>query len=233
MKFAIIAAGVGSRLANEGVATPKPLVCLNGEPMIDRLIRLFATNNASSVSVVINEEMDEVYEYLSHKKYPVPLQVIRKSTLSSMHSFYALSSTLGNERFCLTTVDTVFREEEFTAFINAFNHCTADGLFAVTDYIDDEKPLYVETNENLLIQGFHDEIVSGAHYVSGGVYCLNNKSIPVLKAAIETGMSKMRNFQRYLLKNGFKLQARPFYKIIDVDHPNDIRKAERFIRFKI
>lgn len=36
MKFAIIAAGEGSRLAAEGITLPKPLVEVGGEPLIDR-----------------------------------------------------------------------------------------------------------------------------------------------------------------------------------------------------
>mgnify|MGYP002711385519 CR=1 FL=1 len=42
MKFAIISAGEGSRLSQEGVALPKPLVQLNGVAMIDRLIQIFS-----------------------------------------------------------------------------------------------------------------------------------------------------------------------------------------------
>ena len=41
MRYAIIAAGEGSRLAQEGISLPKPLVKINGEAMIDRLIRIF------------------------------------------------------------------------------------------------------------------------------------------------------------------------------------------------
>ena len=41
MHYGIIAAGEGSRLVQEGVALPKPLVGLNGEPMIGRLINIF------------------------------------------------------------------------------------------------------------------------------------------------------------------------------------------------
>ena len=37
-----------------------------------------------------------------------------------MHSFYELSSYLQDDKFCLTTVDTIFREEEFSTFIEAF-----------------------------------------------------------------------------------------------------------------
>jgi len=230
MKFAIIAAGEGSRLVNEGVLRPKPLVCLHGEPMIERLIRIFAANNASSVCVIVNAEMHEVYDRLLQTTYPVPLQIIRKSTPSSMHSFYELSPALGVDNFCLTTVDTVFREDEFSAYIDAFNHCTADGLFAVTGYVDDEQPLYVETDENRVIQGFHDEAVAGSRYVSGGIYCLKNSSIPFLKTAIDAGMSKMRNYQRLLVKSGLRLQAWPFSKIIDVDRSEDIRQAELFLQ---
>lgn len=230
MKYAIIAAGEGARMVDEGVATPKPLICLNGEPMIDRLIRLFAANDASSVSIIINEEMEDVFDHVMNTKYAIPLHVIRKSTPSSMHSFYELSHTLEGERFCLTTVDTVFIEEEFSSFIGAFSQCTADGLFAVTNYMDDEKPLYVKTDDNMTIQGFHDTNVTGAHFVSGGIYCLKDKSIPVLKTAIEAGIYRMRNYQRQIIESGLTLQAWNFSKIIDVDHAKDILDAEKFLK---
>ena len=230
MKFAIIAAGEGARLVSEGVVTPKPIVSIDGEPMIDRLVRIFAANQASSVSVIVNEEMLEVHEHLLHTTWPVPLHILRQSTPSSMHSFYALASSLGDERFCLTTVDTIFREDEFAEYISAFLHCQADGLFAVTDFVDDESPLFVETDETMTIRGFHDEMSPNAHFVSGGIYCLKASSIAVLKSSIEAGMSRMRNFQRQLVKNGLQIQAWPFSKIIDVDHTGDIRQAERFLK---
>ncbi len=55
MKFAIISAGEGSRLSQEGVALPKPLVQLNGVAMIDRLIQIFVRNGADKVVVIINK----------------------------------------------------------------------------------------------------------------------------------------------------------------------------------
>ena len=242
MKFAIIAAGEGSRLTNEGVTTPKPLVSLNDEPMIDRLIRIFLANNASSVSIIVNKEMNEVYEHIRGLKLPVPLHIIHKSTPSSMHSFYELSHTLGDDKFCLTTVDTIFREDEFSQFINAFGESASDGLFAVTDFIDDETPLYVETDKKMMIKGFHDKEIYNSEaidpalaeksdkYISGGIYCLRNNSIPILKESIEEGIFRLRNYQRRLVDKGLKLQAWPFSKIIDVDHQEDIHKAELFLK---
>ncbi len=52
MKFAIIAAGEGSRLVHEGVALPKPLVDLDGRPMIRRLIDIFLACDAEEISVM-------------------------------------------------------------------------------------------------------------------------------------------------------------------------------------
>lgn len=65
MKFAVIAAGEGSRLNQEGVALPKPLVRLNGESMIDRLLRIFAENDAEEVDVVVNDLHPEVAQHLA------------------------------------------------------------------------------------------------------------------------------------------------------------------------
>ena len=42
-------------------------------------------------------------------------------------------------------------------------------------------------------------------------------------------MSRMRNFQRQLVVEGLKLEAYPINKILDVDHKEDIAKAEAFI----
>ena len=62
MNYAIIAAGEGSRLVQEGVKLPKPLVRLNGVPMIKRLIDIFMSSDPSSLSVIVNEQMTEVRE---------------------------------------------------------------------------------------------------------------------------------------------------------------------------
>ena len=241
MDFAIIAAGEGSRLVQEGITTPKPLIRIQGVPLIERLICIFLRNGASSVSVIVNEEMKEVQKFLKSMQLPVPFYLHIQSTPSSMHSFYALSRYLKNDRFCLTTVDPIFREEEFGGYIQAFqNDDKIDGLMAVTDFVDDEKPLYVKTDSDLKILEFGSSRfkVQGSKfkddldYVSGGIYCLRQSAIRVLENAMTEGISRMRNYQRMLITDGLYLKAYPFFKIIDVDHAADIAKAETFLTEK-
>lgn len=231
MDYAIIAAGEGSRLAQEGVKWPKPLVRLNGVALIDRLIDIFLRNNATSISIIVNEEMTEVQAYLKALELPVPFYLLVKSTPSSMHSFYELSHYLDGDKICLTTVDTIFREEEFGDYVRTFlAEDKLDGLMAVTDFIDDEKPLYVKTDDKLYIQDFLDQADGDCRYISGGIYCLRRPALGVLNNAIARGMSRMRNYQRQLVAEGLALKAYPFSKIIDVDHAEDISKAESFLK---
>lgn len=233
MNYAIIAAGEGSRLAQEGVAKPKPLVDICGEPMICRLINLFCRCNAESISIIVNEQMTEVREYIESLSLDIPLNLVVKTTPSSMHSFFELSRVIPKGRFCLTTVDTIFREQDFRPYIEAMEADERyDGMMAVTDYIDDEKPLYVQTDDDLNITAFRDERYDGAKYISGGIYALNEKAIDVLADCMERGVARMRNFQRALVDAGLRLKAYPMGKILDVDHAGDIEKAENFINSK-
>lgn len=230
MKFAIISAGEGSRLAQEGVARPKPLVELDGVAMIERLIRLFIRQGAEEVVVIINNEVVETREFLTALQAELPIRLVVKTTPSSMHSFHEISSLLDGGKFCLTTVDTIFREDEFARFIADFRASEADGLMAVTGFIDDEKPLYIAADGDMRITGFYDVPAEDCNYISGGIYCLTPPALETLRRCMDSGMSRMRNFQRQLVADGLRLQAWPFHKIIDVDHAGDIAKAEEFLR---
>ena len=188
MRFAILAAGEGSRLAQEGIALPKPMVKVNSEAMIDRLIRIFNECGAESIHIITNNLTPLTQQHLRHLQETDPkIQLIVKTTPSSMHSFYELRQVMGDGKFCLTTVDTIFREEEFRQYIGTWEHSTEDGLMAVTDYIDDEKPLYIATDEELNITGFLDH--DPQRYISGGIYALDEKSFAVIDKCIDTLMS--------------------------------------------
>ena len=234
MKYAIIAAGEGSRLACEGVAVPKPLVEIGGEPLIDRLIRIFIGYGATEICVVCRPD-SQVEKHLSRwQQGRVHLDYIVRVTPSSMHSFYELAPLLDDGGpFVLTTVDTVFCEDDFKYYIKAWEEALmageTDGLMGVTDFIDDEKPLYVRTDDNMNIQAFLD-MDDRPRYISGGIYGLTGRSLNTLRQCVGRGESRMRNFQRALLADGLRLKAWPLTKVLDIDHASDIALAEKFLK---
>lgn len=235
MKFAIIAAGEGSRLAEEGIAQPKPLVPLCGMPMIERLIRIFLENDAKEIIVIVNRLRPDTENFVrrlsdSHPEWN--LRLVVETTPSSMHSFARIAPLLEDSPFCLTTVDTIFRTEDFARYISAFRTALSegyDGLMGVTDFIDDERPLYIGTDDNMDIDGFYDEREPRFRYISGGIYALSPRALSTLRRCMAEGQSRMRNFQRGLIADGLRLKAHLFSKILDVDHAADVAKAEAFL----
>ncbi len=234
MKYAILAAGDGNRLHEEGVEEPKPLVKVGGEHLVDRLCRIFRQNGAGEMAVVCNDRTPQVYCHLMTLSPSLFIHV--ESTPSSMHSLYALSGWLkGDEPFLVTTVDTIFDEGEFYRYMAAFQSAVAEGydaMMGVTDYIDDESPLYVDVADDFTIRGFFDtaDYPAKKRYVSGGIYGLTPQTLDVLERCICKGESRMRNFQRALVAEGLRLKAYPFTKVLDIDHKRDIKKAEKFVR---
>lgn len=230
MNYAIIAAGEGSRMSGGGEIRPKPLVELDGQPMISRLVGILDSLGAEKISVITNPAMPDVAATLRALKPAARLNVIEKSTRGSMESFHALAPDIdAGKPFCLLTADSVFRPEEFSQFIADFEADTdSDGYMAVTTYIADEKPLYVAATSEGDITGFLDNAVPGVRYVSGGIYMLRPAALEILADCAAAGITRMRDFQRALIASGMHLKAWQFTKIIDVDHPSDLAEARRF-----
>ena len=234
MYYAILAAGEGSRLRNEGIVTPKPLVKLGEETLLGRLTRLLSHRaDCAGLSVIINSET-AVAASENGEAWLRDTVVTVEETHGSMDSLSRLAPQIresGESHLCLMTVDSMWRPEEFDAYVKAFADLdgSADGLMAVTDYVDDERPLWVATDDEGWITGFYDNPVEGQPYVSGGVYLLPTSALDILDECRDKGLHRMRDFQRALTANGLRLKAHPFETIIDIDHAADLEAARRLL----
>jgi NDP-sugar pyrophosphorylase family protein len=229
MKAGIIAAGEGSRLKSEGIALPKPLVPVNGVPLINRLITSFASNGISEVVCIINEYSLDVQHVVEESSLPIPVKFVVQTTPSSMHSLFVLSPYLMEGQFLLSTVDSVFHEKEFNGFLrHAQQNHSVDGILAVTNFIDDENPLYVEMDANQRITQFSKS--EKTSWVTGGLYIFHPRIFREKEAVLSRGIERLRNFLGHLVVNGYSITGYPFSKIVDVDHVSDIRTAEQLLK---
>jgi len=229
MNLAIIGAGESSRIKSEGFNTPKHLIKLKGEYLIQRIIRIARNQGAQKVICIINSKEPELMDYLLGNNFNIPMNLIIEDTPSSMHSLFALAPHLSKEPFCLATTDSVFREKEFADYIRyAMLKKDSDGLLAVTRYIDDEKPLCVAMDDKNNIVELSDS-KKGYELATGGIYYFSPRIFDEIPYALEAKISKLRNFLRLLVAKGYVLKGYEFSKIIDVDHVSDIEKAESFL----
>jgi NDP-sugar pyrophosphorylase family protein len=229
MKFAILAAGSGSRLRDEGVATPKPLVPIAGVPLIERLVGLARDNGATEVWCIVNDGAPEVRRFLLGRAFGVPVRVLVRTTPSSLHSLHALCPELSGGPFVVLTTDAVCLADEFRRFVDAARGARdASGLLAVTEFVHDEKPLYVQMDGSDQILSF-PEPPPPTRWVTGGLYSFSPKIIGDLDRAVRENVTALRNALRLLLRRGHRLEGHRFSRIVDVDHVSDIPLAEDLV----
>jgi NDP-sugar pyrophosphorylase family protein len=229
MKAGIIAAGLGERMARGGIKTPKPLVRIAGKPLISRIISVAARLGASSIACIVNAENMAVAGYLKEGSWPLPLDVIVRTTPNSMESLFALAPLLSDEPFILFTVDVVASYDTMQDFLDRArrldNGC---GALALTGFIDDEKPLWVSTNETGRIMAIGNQ-AKGSRYITAGFYYFSPEIFDLASSASGNGLKALRQFLGLLIDSGYPLYGIPVSKTLDVDLPEDIAKAETFL----
>ncbi len=174
MKYAIVAAGCGSRLQDGGLSTPKPLTMISGVPMIKRIIDILMDNNAESIHVVTNIDFPEIAEYLRSLPKDIPLHV---EEIRSPDNFFSLHECVKNieGKFIGLTVDSIFVPAEFKRYVEEFEkYPDTKGLMGVTGFIDDEKPLYIEIADDMTITDYGLVPFQGTQWVSAGIYGLSS-----------------------------------------------------------
>lgn len=230
MKAAIIAAGEGSRLAAGGISTPKPLVPVAGEPLIGRTIRAAAAVGASSIACIVSERSPELIDYLQTTPWPVPLDLVVKTTPSSMESLFALAPLVSDQPFVLLTVDAVFHFRLLEGFVAAATDFgQADGVLALTDHVDDEKPLWAELNHEDRIVSLGDR-ARPTPYITAGFYLFRPIVFSLIRESRANRFSALRMFLGLLVERGCKIYGVPVAKTIDVDTPADVAAAEAYLK---
>ncbi len=226
MKAGILAAGVGSRLALGGIATPKPLVRVAGDTLIGRVIREAAAAGATSVAVITTPALPEVAAYLRREAWPVPLALLEWESPHSLASLLALKSYL-DEPFLLSTVDAVLAPGALARFAAAARIAPTPGALGLTRVIDDEKPLYVE----VALNGRVTSVGKGkSPWITAGCYYFSPRVFDYEAAAAAQGLAALRQFLAFLVEAGFALTGLDVGPAVDVDHPADIARAEAFLR---
>jgi NDP-sugar pyrophosphorylase family protein len=230
MKMGIIAAGTGERLARGGVITPKPLVPIRGKPLIARVIEAGAQLNVNSIACIVNDLDPSVAGFLRSSHWPVPVEIVVRTTPSSMESLFCLAPLLSDEPFVLFTVDVVCAQEVVRDFFRkAMGLADSKGVLALTGFVDDEKPLWAAVNSSNRIIALGDA-ARGSQFVTAGFYYFTPDIFAEIAQARRKKLSALRQFLGHLIDEGYPIYGVPVAKTIDVDHPEDMEKAEAYLK---
>jgi NDP-sugar pyrophosphorylase family protein len=211
------------------MTTPKPLVPIQGVPLIARILCAARQVGVEEVVCILNSESEAVARYCQEHEWGMPLTLVRKSTAHSLESFLTVQPYLENDPFLLFTTDVVFSPAVLPALLKRVAETPeADGVLGVTPFVDDEKPLWAQLAARGRITRLGDEAQLGG-LVTAGIYYFTPIVYQEADAARQRRYNALRQFLGHLLDQGYRLYGHPIAKVIDVDRPADIATAEAFV----
>jgi len=229
MKAGIIAAGLGERLVAAGITQPKPLVPVAGRALIDYALAAVAAAGLRAVACIVNEQSRGIEDHCRSAFPQLHFDFVRRTTPSSMESLFTLAPFLRDERFVLLTVDAVFPPAVLQDFLARAGRRTADAVLAVSDFVDDEKPLWVRIGADGRVEAL-GQPAQGSGLVTAGFYVFEPVIFREVAAARTGGFTALRQFLGHLLASGYRVDGEPVPKTVDVDRPEDIAAADAYVR---
>lgn len=236
----ILAGGTGSRLAADGVDGPKAAVAIAGRPQLIRLVGTLSDLGCRTVTCMLRDSADAggaptagtraLLDGLASLD-TVPVRVVPCRTPSSLHTLVDGLATLPpGDVFC-TMVDTVMRKRDWRVVYDAASDLLgngADAVLAVTPFVDDERPLWVERDTTGIVRRLGDAPVTPP-CVTGGVYAFGAAARAEAARARRSGVSRMRGFLARLVDEGARVATVEVTRIVDVDRRQDLEFANAWL----
>ncbi len=224
----ILAGGEGTRLAADGVRDPKAAVRVAGQAQIVRLVETLRAIGCATVTCMVRDDAGPAFDAVARFGAAPEVRVAPCHTPSSLHTLVeGLRLTPPGNVFC-AMVDTVMRRADWKAVYYDASHQLANGadaVLAVTPYVDDERPLWVERDPAGFVRRLGGPPVDPP-CVTGGVYAFGGaERREADRARQEEECSRMREFLAQLVADGARVATVEVERIVDVDHKRDLDAA--------
>lgn len=224
MKTIIMAGGRGTRIAELFPNIPKPLIPVDGMPILEREIRSLAAQGFDDIILTVGYLADKIINYFGNgNKFRVKIDYfVEKTPLGNAGALFRLRDKIGDEPFLLLNADAAF-DVDFkrmlkyhkqkgglvTLFTHPNSHPYDSGLIIA------DKEGHVEqwlSKEDTRPQWYENRVNAGLHVIDPEILELSSKSLDlsskvdldrqVLKPLCGTGKMFCYNSPEYVKDMG-------------------------------
>ncbi len=229
----IFAAGDGLRLRGkkEGGGPIKPMALVGDRPLCHWVVSGLAHAGITRMAFLTNSRGQEAQKSLAQSFPGLEWTFLTQDTASSWESFCLVASRLAaaREPFVMSTVDALVPPAEVKRFLAqaSLELARARAALALTEFIDDEKPLWADMGGEGLITAM-GENASAKRYATAGLYALSPEFARRLPSAAR--YSSLRSFWIRAAADKAAIAGVKLAKTLDVDRPEDLSQAQDFVR---
>lgn len=189
---------------------------------MERLLRI-----CDNAYVVVNEGFPK--EKISCQDKAHWVEITTGSPLESLAKLLAAIPMPEDGKYLIITSDSLFAESKFKSLFEAVDQLAAEksALVGVTEYVNDEKPLLISADPGMRVHAIDDEADSKEYtqFVGAGVYAFSKDAVNIPQTLLDLGKTRLRDFQKALLYDGFDVTAFNLGKAYDIDRPEDLFEA--------
>lgn len=204
MNAVILAGGEGTRLRPLTYEVPKPLIPVQGKPVIQYLVENFYAKGIKKIFIIIKEKDFELFRnfgivFLKNRKIDMKRMalVIERDPLGTFGALRKVQKEIGNEDFFVTNADEV-KDVNLAEMIKLHRKKGKSATIAVKKM--DEKDSFgnVEYDPNTsLVKGFYEKQEGKGEYASIGMYIFC-KEVFVRLIQVEEKIGKFSMVEKHL-----------------------------------
>lgn len=217
----ILAAGEGSRLRRDGWTIAKPLVPVEGRPLVEHVIDNFLAAGIETIAVIFNESERDCARFVQERFPGADIRVLVKTTASSYESFREIMGLIPDGPALVSTVDAFCLPDDFLEFVRrAAAAPPEETLLAVTPFVADENPLRARLDSSGRVTGLGGE---DGEAVTAGMYVFPER---VRGLSPPSHVGRLRHYLAWLVERGEPVRGISIDTVVDVDRGEDVALAE-------
>lgn len=243
-KAVILAGGKGIRLFPSTEDIPKPMLKVNGKPILEYNVRLLKSLGFVEIYMVVGYKQELIRDYfLDGKGFGININYIdnafidnrRKSGLSDA---VLLVDGIINEQFLTILGDEIYLKTKHREMVESFeksNNCECMLAVFETDNLQAIKKNYsVKVNEDLSVTGLEEKPENPVNNLLGcGTYIFKPSVFDYIKktkCSPKSGRKELADTINEMVVDGKIVKVFPLGgNYININYPQDINAAEKYL----
>ena len=206
-KIIIMAGGKGKRLIPLTKTTPKPMISIEGKPMLLLIIKSFSNQGLKNFYISVNYLSNKIIKYFGNGSfYNLKIDYLKeKKPLGTAGSLSLLKIKKKPENIIVSNCD-IIAKVDIIQMLSFHKKYKADVTIASVSH-ETQNPYGVIETDGFNVKNFIEKPIH-KHYVNSGIYIFKSSNLRFIK---KNTKEDMNNFLERLLKKKKKIIIYPIF----------------------